>query len=160
AGAGRGGSAVGLPGADPGHDSADAQGPGRRGSTVSGSAGPDRHQQPRQIVSRVGSIALGGVLLVWSLTPLYNMLLIALDPDEGETEFAGNILPPDPSLEGFRQAITQQARYLENYWYQLGNSFHIGLLTMFLTVLIASLASFGVGRMRLRNPSMLPSAAI
>jgi len=108
----------------------------------------------------MGSIALGGLLVVWSLTPLYNMLLIALDPEEGEIEFAGNILPPEPSLEGFRQAITQQARYLENYWYQVGNSLHIGLLTMFLTVLIASLASFAVGRMRLSKPSMLTNAAI
>ena len=131
---------------------------------MSGGAAPDqpphRRHQLRQIVSGMGSIALGGLLVVWSLTPLYNMLLIALDPEEGEIEFAGNILPPEPSLEGFRQAITQQARYLENYWYQVGNSLHIGLLTMFLTVLIASLASFAVGRMRLSKPSMLTNAAI
>jgi hypothetical protein len=34
------------------------------------------------------ALALGGVLLIWSLLPAYNMLLIALDP-EGDTEFAG-----------------------------------------------------------------------
>ena len=40
------------------------------------------------------------VLLIWWLLPLYNMLLIALDP-EGDTEFTGDIWPSDPTLEAF-----------------------------------------------------------
>jgi multiple sugar transport system permease protein len=39
---------------------------------------------------------LGVVLLIWSLLPDYNMFLIALDPEEGEIEFAGNLWPPSP----------------------------------------------------------------
>ena len=50
---------------------------------------------------------LGLVLLIWSLTPVYNMLLIALDPEEGEVEFTGNIWPPEPSLDSFRVVLTQ-----------------------------------------------------
>jgi len=49
------------------------------------------------------------------------------------TEFDGNLWPPEPSLEGFREFITQEARYLETFWHQFGNSFFIGLLTMVLT---------------------------
>jgi hypothetical protein len=56
------------------------------------------------------------------LKPIYNILLIALDPEEGEIEFDGNIWPPEPSLEGFRAAVTQEARYLEDFWHQFGNS--------------------------------------
>ena len=41
------------------------------------------------------------MLLIWSLMPVYNMVLIALDPDEGEIEFTGHIWPPEPSLDGF-----------------------------------------------------------
>ena len=48
--------------------------------------------------------------------------------------------------------MTQEARYLEDFWHQFGNSLFIGLLTMFLTVLIGSLASFAVSRMRLWHP--------
>ena len=65
---------------------------------------------------------LGLVLLIWSLAPVYNMLMIALDPEEGEIEFDGNIWPPAPSLEGFRAVVTQQARYLEDFWHQFANS--------------------------------------
>jgi multiple sugar transport system permease protein len=103
---------------------------------------------------------LGVVLLIWSLAPVYNMLLIALDPEEGEIEFDGNIWPPEPSLEGFRAVVTQEARYLENFWHQFGNSLFIGLLTMVLTLLIGSLASFAVSRMRLSKGSLLTNAAL
>ena len=102
---------------------------------------------------------LGIVLLIWTVIPVYNMLLIALDPEEGEVEFSGNLWPAEPSLESFRMVLTQDARYLEHFWRQLGNSLYIGLSTMVLTVLIASLASFAVGRIRLGPGSVLPSAA-
>jgi multiple sugar transport system permease protein len=107
-----------------------------------------------------GSAVLGVVILIWSLTPVYEMFLIALDPEEGEIEFDGNYWPPEPSLDGFRDVFTQQARYLENFWHQFGNSLFIGLLTMSLTVLIGSLASFAVSRMRLRNGVLLINAAL
>ena len=107
-----------------------------------------------------GSVSLGIVILVWSLTPIYEMFLIALDPEEGEIEFDGNLWPPEPSLESFRDVITQEARYLEHFWHQFGNSLFIGLLTMALTVLIGSLASFAVSRMRLSKGSLLTNAAL
>lgn len=36
---------------------------------------------------------LGVVLLIWTIIPVYNMLLIALDPEEGEVEFAATSGP-------------------------------------------------------------------
>jgi ABC-type glycerol-3-phosphate transport system permease component len=68
------------------------------------------------------SVMLGVVLLIWSLLPVYNMFLIGLDPEEGEIELAGNLWPPEPSLQSFIDVVTQEARYLEDFWRQLGNS--------------------------------------
>ena len=76
----------------------------------------------RRVLTEAGSVLLGVVLLIWSLLPVYNMLLIALDPEEGEIEFAGNLWPAEPSLDGFRDVVTQEARYLEDFWHQFGNS--------------------------------------
>jgi multiple sugar transport system permease protein len=121
---------------------------------------PARRRYRRRRLTEVGSVLLAILLLIWSLLPVYQMLLIALDPEEGEIEFDGNIWPPEPSLEGFRAVLTQEARYLENFWQQFGNSLFIGLVTMFLTVLIASLASFAVSRMRLSRGSLLTNAAL
>jgi multiple sugar transport system permease protein len=114
----------------------------------------------RRLLTEAGSVMLGIVLLIWSVTPVYNMLLIALDPEEGEVEFSGNLWPPQPSLESFRVVLTQDARYLEHFWRQLGNSLYIGLSTMCLTALIASLASFAVGRMRLGRGWLSTSASV
>jgi multiple sugar transport system permease protein len=114
----------------------------------------------RRVLIEAGSVLLGVVLLIWSLLPIYEMLLIALDPEEGEIEFSGNIWPAGLSLDGFGDVVTQEARYLEEFWQQFGQSIYIGLFTMGLTVLIGSLASFAVTRMRLSRGSLLTNAAL
>ncbi len=121
---------------------------------------PARRNRLRRALTEAGSMVLGVVILIWSLTPVYNMFLIALDPEEGEIEFAGNLWPPEPSLDSFHDVMTQEARYLEDFWHQFGNSLYIGLLTMVLTVLIGSLASFAVSRMRLSRGSLLTNTAL
>lgn len=108
----------------------------------------------------VASVALVVLLLIWSLTPVYNMLLIALDPDEGDIEFEGILWPPDPSLHSFHAVVTQGYWLLEDFWRQFGNSFFIGLATMLLTVVIGSLASFALGRMRLSTGWLLSNAPL
>jgi multiple sugar transport system permease protein len=101
---------------------------------------------------------LGFVLVVWSLTPIYNMWLIALN-SHGDI-FGGALWPPAPTLEAFRVVIHEDFWYLARFWHQFGNSFYVGLMVMFLTLLIGSLASFTVGRMRLRHGWMLTNAAL
>jgi len=118
-----------------------------------------RRYRLRRVLVEGASAVLGVALLVWSLMPVYNMLLIALDP-EGDNEFAGYIWPPDPSLESFWVVVTQGYWYLENFWSQFGNSLYIGVATALLTLLIGSLASFAVGRMQLRRARLLTNAAL
>lgn len=130
-------------------------------SIAAASRSPARgRRRLRRVMREAAAVAFGALLVIWSLAPLYNMVMIALDPEEGEIEFDGNIWPPEPSLEGFRAVVTQEARYLENFWHQFGNSLCIGIATMLLTLLIGSLASFAVGRMRLSNGSWLTNAAL
>jgi multiple sugar transport system permease protein len=95
---------------------------------------------------------------VWSIAPIYNMWEIALDSHDDI--FAGALWPDHPSLESFRIVVTQGFWYLEHFWHQFGNSFYVGFMVMFLTLLIGSLASFTVGRMRLRNGWLLSNAAL
>ena len=89
---------------------------------------------------------------------LYNMFMIALDSHADV--FSGQVWPEHPSLENFRVVVTEDFWYLWHFWRQFGNSFFVGLMTMFLTLLIGSLASFTVGRMRLRNGWLLTNAAL
>jgi len=131
--------------------------------SVAGTSG-ERARRPRhrvrQALGEVASVILVVVLLIWSLTPVYNMLLIALDRDEGDIEFEGNIWPPDPSLHSFYTVLSQGYWLVEDFWRQFGNSFFIGLMTMFLTVLIGSLASFALARMRVGQRWALANAPL
>ncbi len=114
----------------------------------------------RRVLVEAGSAMLGVGLLIWSLAPVYNMLLIALDRDEGDIEFEGLIWPPDPSLHSFTTVLTQGYWLLEDFWRQFGNSLFIGLLTMVLTVAIGSLASFALGRMHVSRGWLLVNAPL
>jgi multiple sugar transport system permease protein len=114
----------------------------------------------RRVLAEAASVTLGVGLLIWSLAPVYNMLLIALDRDEGDIEFEGLIWPPDPSLDSFRAVLTQGYWLVEDFWHQFGNSFFIGLMTMGLTVLIGSLASFAFSRMRVSRGWVLLNAPL
>jgi multiple sugar transport system permease protein len=101
---------------------------------------------------------LGIVLIVWSLAPIYNMVVIALSAHDDI--FAGTVWPENPTLNSFYVVVTEGFWYLDHFWHQFGNSFFVGLMTMFFTLLIGSLASFTVGRMRIRNGWMLTNAAL
>lgn len=118
-----------------------------------------RRDRLRRLVSGAGTVVLVVVLLIWWLLPIYNMMLIALDP-EGDTEFTGDIWPSAPTLEAFRGVLFQRYWYLQDFWHQFGNSFFIGIMTMALTVLISSLASFALGRMRLGKGGVMSTAAL
>jgi multiple sugar transport system permease protein len=116
------------------------------------------HYKVRHYGVEAACMALGFILVVWSLTPIYNMWLIALS-SHGAI-FSGELWPSAPTLEAFRVVIYEDFWYLARFWHQFGNSFYVGLMVMFLTLFVGSLASFTVGRMRLRNGWMLTNAAL
>src|SRR3954470_101647 len=99
--------------------------------------------------TRLAAAGGGLLLLAWTLIPVYNMLLIALSNDGDE--FTGAIWPDEMNLDSFRLIWTEGHWYLEHFWRQFGNSLLVGVATMLLTVLIGSLASFAMGRMRSRH---------
>ncbi len=112
----------------------------------------------RRTLADGAATVLGVVLLIWTVIPVYNMLLIALSKDGDE--FGGTIWPSDPSFESFRVIWTEGHWYLDHFWHQFGNSIYIGLATMTLTVLVGSGASFAMGRMRLRKAWLLGNASL
>jgi multiple sugar transport system permease protein len=116
------------------------------------------HYRVRRYLVETASVVLGLVLLVWSILPIYNMVEIAFDSHDDV--FSGAIWPEHPSLHSFVVVLTEDFWYLDHFWHQFGNSFFVGLMTMFLTLLIGSMASFTVGRMRLHNGWMLTNAAL
>ena len=112
----------------------------------------------RRLWTRIGSVVLSIALLVWTLVPIYNLFLIALS-DDGD-EFTGAFWPEDWNWDSFRVVFQQDYWYLEDFWRQLGNSFYMATATMVLTVLIGSLVSFALGRLRLRRAWLVSDIAL
>lgn len=112
----------------------------------------------RRTVKETGAIILALVLVIWSLLPIYNMVLMSLDAHDDI--FSGAIWPPAPSLESFRIVWTEGFWYLEYFWHQYANSIYVGVATTFFTLLIGSLTSFTVGRMGLRKGWLITNAAL
>lgn len=103
-------------------------------------------------------IVLCLVLAIWSLLPVYNMLLMSLDGHDDV--FSGAVWPPAPTLKPFRIVVTEDFWYLELFWRQYANSIYVGVATTFFTLLIGSLTSFTIGRMRLRKGWLITNAAL
>lgn len=122
---------------------------------------PDRRARVRRrrIMIEAASLALGAIILIWSLVPVYNMFLVALDP-EGHNEFTYEIWPSHPTLDVFAGLWSADDEDVRDIWPAFGNSIFVGLTVMALTVLIASLASFAVGRMRLARDWTLSGVAL
>jgi multiple sugar transport system permease protein len=127
---------------------------------VSANAILRRWSRLRRVAVEGGSVALAAVLLVWSLSPIYNMVLVALDPADGNVEFNGGLLPWAPSLSSFVRVVSGADGVFEEFWQEFGNSLYIGVATMVLTMLIGSLTAFAIGRLRLRQGWLLSNAAL
>jgi multiple sugar transport system permease protein len=117
-----------------------------------------RNYKLRRRLGEAAALAFSIPVLIWTLTPIYNIIQVALEP-HGDV-FTNDIFPAKPSAESFWIVVTQGYWYLEYFWHQFGNSLYIGLATVFLTLSIGSLASFAIGRMRIRYGWMLSNAAL
>ena len=112
----------------------------------------------RRYLAVAGTAALSVALVVWTLLPLYNMVLISLEP-EGDV-FTDHIWPRVVSVESFWGVLTQGHWYLEHFWRQFANSIYLGSMVTILTLVIGSLTSFSIGRMRIRHGWLVSNAAL
>lgn len=130
-------------------------------STVALQSGAPRRRpryRLRRNLTEAAAIAFALVLMVWTLVPIYNMVAVALE-SHGDV-FTNNVWPEHPTLTGFWIVLSEGYWYLQYFWHQFGNSIYIGAATTFITLLIGSLASFSIGRMRLKNGWVVSNAAL
>jgi len=109
-------------------------------------------------LSNAGAALLSAVILVWTITPIYNMIMVSLEA-EGDV-FSDHIWPAPPSAYSFWIVVSQGFWYLEYFWHQFGNSVYMAAMVTLLTLAIGSLTSFSVGRMRIRNGWLITNAAL
>ncbi len=108
--------------------------------------------------TNAGAALLSAVLLVWTLTPIYNIIMVSLEA-EGDVAVT-HIWPPQPSVESFWVVLTEGHWYLEAFWHQFGNSVFLAAMVTLFVLAIGSLTTFSIGRMRIRNGWVITNAAL
>lgn len=98
------------------------------------------------------------LILVWTLTPIYSMVSVALE--QKDSVFSGNLWPANPTLAGFWTILTEGYWYVAHFWLLMRNSLWIGAATAGLTLGIGSLTSFVLGRLHLRYSWLVSNAAL
>jgi multiple sugar transport system permease protein len=97
--------------------------------------------------SREAQLLLVGIpVLLWTLLPVYHLLLFAISPRDTAT--SGRLWPDHPTVQNFTTVFKQQHFYLNHFWLQLGNSLLIAVSVGVLTLLVATFAAFAISRLR------------
>jgi len=117
-----------------------------------------RAAQRRKYFTNAGLAVVSVVLVFWTLLPLYNIVMVSFE-GHGDV-FSDHLWPPAASFDGYVAVFTESYWYLANFWHQFGNSVYVGAAVTFLTLAIASAASFAISRMRVRHGWLLSNAAL
>lgn len=112
----------------------------------------------RRIFEYAGLALLGVVVFLWTMAPLYNMMIMSITPVNAI--FAGKLWPENPTLRNYATVFAQDNHYLKFFWVQLGNSVFIAAASMVIVLAIATLASFAVGRLKLRYGPLVNNLAL
>ncbi len=109
-------------------------------------------------VTEAASLVLALLIVIWSLGPIYNMVMVSLSSHNDV--FSTHLWPAHPSLASFWIVVSEGYWYLAHFWQQFANSFYVGIGTTFFTLLIGSLASFVIGRMRMQGGWVITNLAL
>jgi multiple sugar transport system permease protein len=101
---------------------------------------------------------VGFAVLVWTLVPIYHMLVMALMPPR-EAQ-AGQFWPANPTLGNFRLVFEQGHFFISHFWIQLWNSVFVAVMAALITLAVASTAVFAISRLRLSWGSTITTLAL
>jgi multiple sugar transport system permease protein len=94
-------------------------------------------------------LLVGIPVLLWTLLPVYHLLLFAISPRDQAT--SGRLWPAAPTLQNFDIVLNQKHFYLTHFWVQIGNSLMIAVATGLITLFVATCAAFAISRLKVRG---------
>ena len=112
----------------------------------------------RGVATEAKLLLVGIPVLLWTLLPIYHMVLFAISPKEAA--LSGDLWPENPTLHNFSVVFNQQHFYLSHFWRQMWNSFFISATTGVLTLLVATFAAFAISRLRTAGGRVVMNLAL
>ena len=112
----------------------------------------------RDIAIEARLLLIGIPVLIWTLLPIYHMVLFAISPKE--SAFSGKLWPDNPTLHNFGVVFRQEHFYLHHFWEQFWNSLVIAVATGVITLLIATAAAFAISRLKVKGGRAIMNLAL
>lgn len=112
----------------------------------------------KSVTTEAKLLLIGIPVLLWTLIPVYHMVLFAISPRDSAT--SGRLWPTAPTLDNFRIVFQQKHFYLDHFWVQLGNSLLIAVSVGVLTLFIATTAAFAISRLKVRGGRTVMNMAL
>ena len=100
----------------------------------------------KSVTTEAKLLLIGIPVLLWTLIPIYHMVLFAISPRDSAT--SGKLWPDHPTLQNFDFVFNQKHFYLNHFWLQMGNSLLIALTVGALTLVISTCAAFAISRLK------------
>ncbi len=112
----------------------------------------------KKVTTEARLLLVGIPVLLWTLVPVYHMLLFAIS--ERDTATSGRLWPKTPTLQNFDIVFQQKHFYLNHFWVQLGNSLFIALAVGGITLCVATMAAFSISRLKVRGGRTVMNLAL
>jgi multiple sugar transport system permease protein len=112
----------------------------------------------RNVATEAKLLLVGIPLLIWTMLPVYHLVLFAISPKDQAT--SGRLWPEHPTLHNFVVVFSQEHHYLNHFWLQLWNSLIIAVTTGLLTLVVATGAAFAISRLKVRGGRTVMNLAL
>jgi multiple sugar transport system permease protein len=103
-------------------------------------------ERTRRGLLRLGRWALFAAITAWTLFPAYYMLILSFTPTA--ELFRPEYWVKNPTLELYRFVVFQESVFVKFFWRWMANSVVVAAATMVVVLVVASLGSFALGRLR------------
>jgi multiple sugar transport system permease protein len=100
----------------------------------------------KSVATEAKLLLIGIPLLIWTLIPIYHMVLFSISPRDSAT--SGKLWPDHPTLQNFDFVFNQKHFYLDYFWIQMGNSLLIATSVGLLTLMVSTCAAFAISRLK------------
>lgn len=112
----------------------------------------------RETATEAKLLLIGIPVLLWTMLPIYHLLLFAISPKE--SAFSGELWPEHPTLNNFVVVFGQKHYFLSHFWLQLFNSVVIAVAVGAITLFIATAAAFAISRIKVRGGRAVMNLAL
>lgn len=112
----------------------------------------------KTVAAEAKLLLIGIPVLLWTLIPIYHLVLFAISPRDSAT--SGKLWPDHPTLQNFEFVFYQKHFYLDHFWVQMGNSLLIALSVGALTLMVSTCAAFAISRLKVRGGRTVMNLAL